>query len=141
MSNLGYHSNHNVVHTNSLVLAIALCLVASASHASSPEHDALLFLDSKVLPKKAAVCSTRIAGYSAKFEPAFRSWLALNKDHLAMGEAFLRADAEKTKVPFEGDVQAVAASVSQQWSSAPLSVLQENCAALLQQLSEVSSGG
>ena len=128
---------------NSLVVAVALWLVASTCHAqaSSPEHDALLFLDSQVLPRKAVACSARIAGYSAKFEPAFRTWLAIHKDHLASGEAFLRADAEKTKVPFEGDVRAVAATVAQQWSTAPLPVLQENCAELLQQLREVPMGG
>ena len=135
--------NINIVHRHSLVLAVALWLVASTCHAqaSSPEHDALLFLDSKVLPRKAAACSARIAGYSAKFEPAFRTWLAINKDHLASGEAFLRADAEKTKVPFEGDVQAVAANVAQQWNTAPMPVLRENCAALLQELSEAPNGG
>ena len=143
MSNVSHHTNINVVRRHSILFAVALLLVASTcrAQAASPEHDALLYLDSQVLPKKAAACSTRIAGYSAKFEPAFRTWIALNKDHLAAGEAFLRADAEKTKVPFEGDVQAVAATVAQQWSTAPLPVLQANCAALLQQLSEVPSGG
>lgn len=124
-------------------MASTFWLGASAFHALalSPEHDALLFLDSKVMPRKAAACSSRISGYSARFEPAFRTWLAVHKDQLVSGEAFLRADALKTKVPFEGDIQAVGATVSQQWGSAPLPVLQENCAALLEQLSEMPSGG
>jgi hypothetical protein len=144
MSNVSPHRNVKVMRRNSLLLAVALWLVASRCHAqaSSPEHDALLFLDSQVFPAKAAACSTRITGYSAKFDPAFRTWLAGNKEHLAAGEAFLRADAEKTKVPFDGDVKAVAATVAQQWSTASMAVLQENCAVLLQQLSsEVPTGG
>ena len=108
---------------------------------ASPEHDALLFLDSQVLPRKAAACSARIAGYSARFEPAFRTWLAKNKAHLTAGEAFLRADAERTKVPFEPDIQAVALDVSRQWAGAPLPALQDNCEALLIQLRESSDGG
>jgi hypothetical protein len=131
------------VRGNSLALAAALWIAVSApehAQATSPEHDALLFLDSQVLPKKAAACSARIPGYSARFEPAFRTWLSTNKDHLASGEAFLRADAERTKVPFEPDVQAVIDVVSRQWTTAPLPVLQENCDALLLQLSEASNG-
>ena len=123
---------------NSLALAVALGIAAStpllAQVVTTPEQDALLFLDSQVLPRKAAACSERISDFSARFEPAFRAWLATNKNHLASGEAFLRADAEKTKVPFERDIESVIAAISQQWTKAPLSVLQENCAATLLQL-------
>lgn len=123
---------------NSLALAVALGIAAStpvsAQVATTPEQDALLFLDSQVLPRKASACSERITGYSARFDPAFRAWLATNKDRLASGEAFLRADAERTKVPFERDVQSVIATITQQWTTAPLSVLQEKCAATLLQL-------
>jgi len=108
---------------------------------ASPEQDALLFVDSQVLPKKAAACSTRISGFSARFEAAFRTWLSTNKAHVASGEAFLRADAQRTGVPFEPDVQAVVAAISQQWASAPLAVLQDNCESMLLQLREASNGG
>jgi hypothetical protein len=124
------------VRRNTLAVAVALWMTLSiAEHArASPQHDALLFLDSQVLPRKAAACSARIAGYPARFEPAFRAWLAKNKAGVAEGEAFLRADAERTKVPFEPDVQAVAAGISQQWANAPLPTLQDNCDAMLLQL-------
>ena len=108
---------------------------------ASPEQDALLFLDSRVLPQKAAACSARIAGYSGRFDPAFRAWLTRHKERVASGEAFLRADAERTKVPFEPDVQAVALGISQQWTSAPLPTLQDNCESLLIQLKESSEPG
>ena len=124
---------------SAFTLAMALGLPPCA-HAS-PEQDALLFLDSRVLPQKAAACSARIAGYSGRFEPAFRAWLTRNKERVASGEAFLRADAERTKVPFEPDVQAVALGISQQWTSAPLPTLQDNCEALLIQLKESSEPG
>ena len=104
---------------------------------ASPQHDALLFLDSRVLPQKAAACSARIAGYPARFEPAFGTWLARNRQRVAAGEAFLRADAERTRVPFEPDVQAIVAGISQQWTTAPLATLQEQCEAMLLQLREV----
>jgi len=123
---------------SSLVAAAALALATSipAPALASPEQDALIFLDSQVLPRKAATCAARIAGYSARFDPAFRTWLGRNKDHVASGEAFLRADAERTKVPFEPDVQAIAAGVTQQWAAAPLPTLQDNCEALLVQLKD-----
>lgn len=127
-----------------LTLTFAFCLAASApevARATSSAEDALLFLDSQVLPQKAAVCSARISGYAARFEAAFRIWLATNKDHVAAGEAFLRADAERTQVPFEHDVQAVIDVVTQQWTAAPISVLQDNCEAMLRQLTAVPEGG
>lgn len=108
---------------------------------ASPEQDALLFLDSRVLPQKAAACAARITGYPARFDPAFGAWLARNQERVASGEAFLRADAERTRVPFEPDVQAVAVRISQQWTSAPLPTLQDNCEALLIQLKESSGSG
>ena len=131
------------MHRNSLAFAFALSAALALpelAHAS-PEQDALLFLDSRVMPKKASACSARIAGYSARFEPAFRAWLARNTAHVTSGEAFLRADAEKTRVPFEPDVEAVAVGISQQWTSAPLPTLQDNCETLLIQLKESAEGG
>jgi hypothetical protein len=128
----------------SLALAAGLCWLNSGpafAQAASAEHDALVFLDSQVLPKKAAACSARISGYSARFDPEFRSWLARNQARVASGEAFLRADAEKTKVPFEPDVQSVIAVISQQWGAAPLSELRENCDAMLLQLRSEPNGG
>ena len=129
---------HTSVHRNPLVIAAALCLAASLTrHAeASPEHDALLYLDAQVLPRKAAACSARIAGYPARFDPAFRTWLARHKAQVAAGEAFLRADAERTKVPFEPDVRGVAGGIAEQWSAAPLPTLQEQCEALLVQLKD-----
>ena len=131
------------MNRNSLALALALSVAIALpepAHAS-PEQDALLFLDSRVMPRKAAACSARISGYSGRFEPAFRAWLGRNKEHVASGEAFLRADAERTKAPFEPDVQAVAVNIAQQWTNAPLPTLQDNCEALLVQLRESSEGG
>ena len=44
-------------------------------------------------------------------------------------------------MPYEPDVQAVAASISQQWAAAPLPALQDNCEAMLLQLAEPADGG
>jgi len=131
------------VHRNSLSFAFALAAalaIPELAHAS-PEQDALIFLDSRVMPKKASACSARISGYPARFDPAFRAWMARNKAHVTSGEAFLRADAERTRIPFEPDVEAVAVGISQQWTSAPLPTLQDNCEALLNQLKESAEGG
>ena len=62
------------MHFPSLALAALIGWTASApalAQASSVEHDALLYLDSQVLPKKAAACSARISGFSGRFDPAF----------------------------------------------------------------------
>lgn len=107
---------------------------------ASVEADALLFLDSQVLPKKAAVCSARISGFSNQFDPVFRSWLATHRSRIAAGEAFLRADAEKTRTPLERDVQSIAGNISQQWTAAPLATLQENCDAMLIHLKQAPDG-
>jgi hypothetical protein len=133
------HKDLRPVHSNTLAFAAALCFAfcLPENARASPEHDALLYLDAQVLPKKAVVCSARIAGYTARFEPAFRSWLARNKENVASGEAFLRAESERTKVPFEPDIQALGANMAQQWSAAPLLTLHDNCEALLLYLKEV----
>ncbi|MEO5882002.1 MAG: hypothetical protein ABIQ06_06260 [Caldimonas sp.] len=117
------------------------CVCASVlAQAPSVEHDALLFLDSQVFPKKAAACAARISGFSVLFEPAFRAWLASRRSSIAAGEVFLRADAEKTRMPLERDVQSIAGNISQQWNAAPLALLQENCEAMLTQLRESPDG-
>jgi hypothetical protein len=107
---------------------------------ASVEGDALLYLDSQVLPRKAAACSARISGFSSQFEPVFRAWLTANRSRIAAGEAYLRADAEKTRTPFDRDVQSIAGNISQQWNAAPLSMLQENCDAMLIHLKEAPDG-
>jgi hypothetical protein len=107
---------------------------------ASVEGDALLYLDSQVLPRKAAACSARISGFSSQFEPVFRAWLTANRSRIAAGEAYLRADAERTRTPFERDVQSIAGNISQQWNAAPLSMLQENCDAMLIHLKEAPDG-
>jgi hypothetical protein len=133
------HKDPRPVHSNTFAFAATLCLAACLPECAraSPEHDAVLYLDAQVLPKKAVACSARIAGYTARFEPAFRSWLARNKDNVASGEAFLRAESERTKVPFEPDIQALGANMAQQWSAAPLLTLHDNCEALLVYLKEI----
>ena len=126
-----------------LVLAAAIggnLLALPLAARASVESDALLFLDSQVLPKKAAACSARISGFSSLFDPAFRTWLASNRGRIAAGEAFLRADAEKTRMPLERDVQSIAGNISQQWNAAPLAQLQENCDAMLIHLKEAPDG-
>jgi len=107
---------------------------------ASVEGDALLYLDSQVLPRKAAACSARISGFSSQFEPVFRAWLTANRSRIAAGEAYLRADAEKTRTPFDRDVQSIAGNISQQWNAAPLSMLQENCDAMLIHLKAAPDG-
>ena len=127
------------------VLALAALVggnlaVPTTAQAHSVESDALLFLDSQVLPRKAAACSARISGFSGQFDPVFRAWLSSHRGRLAAGEAYLRADAEKTRTPLERDVQSIAGNISQQWNAAPLSMLQENCDAMLIHLKEAPDG-
>jgi hypothetical protein len=59
---------------------------------------------------------------------------------IGAGEAFLRADAEKTGMPLERDVESVVNSVTKLWNAAPLPELQENCDAMLTQLREGPDG-
>jgi hypothetical protein len=132
------------MHCRSLALAALIgaeLLAPAPALAFSVEHDALLFLDAQVLPKKAAACSARISGFSTHFDPLFRAWLTANRSRIAAGEAFLRADAAKTRTSLEGDVQSIVGSISQQWNAAPLAQLQENCDAMLLQLKEGPDGG
>jgi len=125
-----------------LVAVIGCTVLApAAAQSSSVQHDALLYLDSQVLPKKAAACAARIPRFGAIFEPAYRTWLATHRQQLVAGEAFLRADAEKTRTPFERDIESIAGKISQQWNAAPLAVLQENCDEMLLQLREEAGGG
>ena len=62
------------------------------------------------------------------------------RSRIAAGEAFLRADAEKTGMPLERDVESVVNSVTKLWNAAPLPELQENCDAMLTQLREGPDG-
>lgn len=122
--------------------ALVGCLLLAPAGAQTPsvEHDALLFLDSQVLPKKAAACAARLPRFSIQFEPAFRGWLAAHRQQLVTGEAFLRADAVKTGMPLDRDVESIAGNISRQWNAAPMAVLQENCETMLTQLREGPGG-
>ena len=125
-----------------LVAVVGCTLLApAAAQSTSVQHDALLYLDSQVLPRKAAACAARIPRFGAIFDPAFRTWLATHRQQLVAGEAFLRADAEKTRMPFERDIESIAGKISEQWNAAPLPVLQENCDSMLLQLREDAGGG
>ena len=121
-----------------LVAVIGWTLLAPVE--ASVQHDALLYLDSQVLPRKAAACAARIPRFDAIFEPAFRAWLATHRQQLVAGEAFLRADAAKTRIPLEPDIESIAGNISRQWTAAPLAVLQENCDSMLLQLREEPGG-
>jgi hypothetical protein len=86
------------------------------------------------MPKKADICANKIPGYSDKFEPAFAHWKKANATRLSAGETFLRADAEKNKMPFQLNVQSVAVISAQVLEKASQPLLEENCNAMLQQL-------
>ena len=58
MSNVSHQRMSLAVHrkTHTFAVALWIALPMSQNAQASPEHDALLFVDSQVLPKKAAVC-------------------------------------------------------------------------------------
>lgn len=114
----------------SLLLA---CPVAVLAQAAS-EQEGMLYLESLAMPKRASVCSARITGYSAKFDPLYAKWSAGNQARLAAGEAFLRAEAAKSNQNFTFHTQAVAIIDAQLLEKATLEILQENCNAILQRL-------
>jgi hypothetical protein len=96
------------------------------------EKDAMLFLESISMPKKAVVCSARLAGFTSKFDPAYAKWKDANAALLAQGEAFLRAEATAAKMDFNFHVTLLAEMAAKSLASASQSILEENCDDLLQ---------
>jgi hypothetical protein len=114
----------------SLLLA---CPVIAFAQAAS-EREGMLYLESLAMPKRASVCSARIAGYSARFDPLYARWSAANQARLAAGETLLRAEAAKANRDFAFHAQAAASIDAQLLEKAGPGILQENCDAMLQRL-------
>lgn len=92
------------------------------------------YLESVAMPKRAAVCAVRMAGFSSKFDPAFARWLKENSATLQDGENFLRQAAAAQKMDFDTHVGAVTDTDAALLKSAPQALVEENCNALLRRL-------
>lgn len=124
------------------LLLLALAWPMATAHAQSGgEPDALLYLESLAMPKRATVCANRLEGYSNKFEQKFSAWRAANKARLSAGEAALRAEASKAQQDFALQVQSVTLIAAQNLERATPELLKEDCNAMLQDLSVASRSG
>lgn len=116
-----------------LLLALALPMAAAQAQSGS-EPDALLYLESLAMPKRAGVCANRLAGYSQKFEKKFSAWRSAHQARLAAGEAMLRAEASKAQQDFALQVQSVTLIATQNLERATPEMLKEDCNAMLDEL-------
>lgn len=116
------------------VLAVFGLLTARAFAQGDAERDAMLYLESVGLEKKAKVCAARIPQFAPRFDTAFAAWRIRNADALRRGETFLRADAAKNNIPFEVNVQAVTDTAAQMLEKTNQRLLEENCNAFLAQV-------
>ncbi|MBX3625555.1 MAG: hypothetical protein KF892_11115 [Rhizobacter sp.] len=114
---------------------IALALPMATAHAQNGgnEHDAMLYLESLAMPKRATVCANRLAGYAHKFDPKFAAWRNANQARLVAGEATLRAQQD-----FANQVQSVTLVATQNLERATPELLKEDCNAMLDELTVAS---
>jgi len=100
------------------------------------EQSAMLFVESAAMPKKAKACSNRIPGFASRYEKVFSTWHKFHQQRLAEGEMFLRSDAEKNNIPFQKSIDEITNIYAQLLEKTPLSLLEKNCDAMLEQLAE-----
>lgn len=117
------------------LLALALPMAAAHAQAGGNEHDALLYLESLAMPKRASVCANRMAGYAHKFDPKFAAWRNANQARLVAGETALRAQQD-----FASQVQSVTLIATQNLERATPELLKEDCNAMLDELAVASRG-
>lgn len=119
-----------------LFLALALPVAAAQAQTTlDDEPNALLYLESLAMPKRASVCANRLAGYASKFDSKFAAWRTAHQARLVAGEASLRAEASKARQDFATQVQSVTLIATQNLERATPELLKEDCNAMLAELS------
>ncbi|MES2298393.1 MAG: hypothetical protein V4582_15215 [Pseudomonadota bacterium] len=119
-------------------LAYFLCLCSPLpvhAQSSAGERSAMQYLEFVGMSKRAPICATRIAGFAAKFEPAFAKWQKENSVTLEKGESFLRAAAAAAKMDYAAHVGAVTDTSARLLESASPNIVNETCNAMLQKIS------
>ena len=111
-----------------LGVLLAPCHAQSADEA----RQSALYLYSVEFPRKADVCESGMPGFLDRFRPAFEDWVVRNKDDLARGEAFLRAEAAKANMSFERNIDALASNDAKSMAKASSAMILENCNWMLQ---------
>jgi hypothetical protein len=114
------------------LFAFSCAHAAAADPTPGQQRDAGLYLYSIQLPKQAMACAERIAGYDARFQPAFVRWKAQNAASIANGEAFMRAAATDANRPFEADIARVTQADADLLRRATPEGLAKTCDALLE---------
>lgn len=115
------------------LIALALPMATAYAQNGGNEHDAMLYLESLAMPKRATVCANRLAGYAHKFDPKFAAWRNANQARLVAGEATLRAQQD-----FANQVQSVTLVATQNLERATPELLKEDCNAMLDELTVAS---
>ncbi|MDY0057496.1 MAG: hypothetical protein RBS46_14475 [Methyloversatilis sp.] len=119
------------MRNNLVAFGAALFGQAAMAQAVLDEQDAMLYLESLAIPKKAAVCAKRVEEFSVKFDPSFVKWRRANEKQIQRGEQFLRSAAAAENRDFKSNVEAVTDEAAKLLSSATQSIVKENCEALL----------
>ncbi len=120
--------------THLLSFAVLACfggaaLAAEEPSASSngPEAEASLYGQSITLPRQAAVCAERIAGYQARFQKFYDQWHAENATHIANGDKFIHEQASKGGVDADAGLRKLADADVERLRKTSVELLAKHC--------------
>ena len=126
------------------VAALVLCGAAQAADvpaavSNSPEANASLYGQSVTLPRQAAVCAERIAGYMPRFQKIYDIWLSQNAAQVADGSRFIHEKAKVGGVDADAGMSKLADADSERLRKISIELLARHCQLMLESMAPTAA--
>ncbi len=112
----------------------ALAAEAPVAQSNSPEADASLYGQSVTLPKQAAVCAERLAGYLPRFQTFYDAWTKQNAVQIATGSKVIHEQAAKGGVDADAGMAALAQADVERLRKTTPELLARHCELMLESM-------
>jgi hypothetical protein len=107
---------------------------APAAQSNSPETDASLYGQSVTLPRQAAVCAERLAGYMPRFKTFYDAWLKENAAQIAAGRQVIHDQAAKGGVDADAGMATLAEADVERLRRITPELLARHCELMLESM-------
>lgn len=123
-----------------LALAVFAALGGSAhaadpvAQSNSPEAAAALYGESLMMPRQAAVCAERIAGYAPRFQRSYDAWHAENAAVIAVGSKVIHDSAAKGGVDADAGMVQLGDREVERLRKTSLEMLARHCQLIMESM-------
>ena len=112
----------------------ALAVEEPVATSDSPEAEAALYNQSVTLPRQAAACAERIAGYTPRFQRFYDAWRTENAVRIANGGKFIHEQAARNKVDADDGLAKLADLDAERLRKTSIEKLARHCDLMLESL-------